>query len=109
MYNLNYVLMKSKLLIALLLFFGVTGSLFAQRVVTGTVTDKSDGSPIPGVNVVVESTTHGTTTDSDGHYSITVDNKAKTLVFSFIGYEKNVVEIGNRSRIDVQLKPSSLA
>lgn len=101
--------MKSKLLIALLLFFGVTGSLFAQRVVTGTVTDKSDGSPIPGVNVVVESTTHGTTTDSDGHYSITVDNKAKTLVFSFIGYEKNVVEIGNRSRIDVQLKPSSLA
>ncbi len=100
--------MKSKLLIALLLFFGVTGSLFAQRVVTGTVTDKSDGSPMPGVNVVVESTTNGTTTDSDGHYSITVDNKAKSLLFSFIGYNTQTIDINGKSTINVVMQPGNL-
>ncbi len=109
MFNQNSEFMKSKLLLALLLFFGGIGSLFAQRVITGTVTDKSDGSAIPGVNVVVEGTTQGTTTDLDGKYSISVADNAKALVFSFVGYQKKVVEIGNKSTINVVLAPSNIA
>ncbi len=101
--------MRSKLLIFLFLFFGGIGSLIAQRVIKGTVTDKTDGSAIPGVNVVVEGTTQGTTTDFDGKYSLTVDDNAKALVFSFVGYEKKVVEIGNKTTVDVALAPSNIA
>jgi len=64
--------MKSKLLMVFLIFFGGIGTLFAQKVITGTVTDKSDGSAIPGVNVVVKGTTVGTTTDVNGTYSLNV-------------------------------------
>jgi len=101
--------MKSKLLMVFLIFFGGIGTLFAQKVITGTVTDKSDGSAIPGVNVVVKGTTVGTTTDVNGTYSLNVSTEAKVLEFSFVGMITKDVEIGNQSRIDVVLEPSSLA
>src|SRR6188508_351138 len=50
---------------------------------SGQVTDE-DGSPIPGVNIVVKGTTAGTTTDTDGKYVISVA-ESDVLVFSFIG------------------------
>ncbi len=109
MFNLNCKFMKSKLLVAFFLLFGGIGSLFAQRTITGTVTDKDDGSAIPGVNVVVDGTTQGTTTDFDGKYSITVGNNAKALVFSFVGYDKKIVEIGSKTTINVSLTASNVA
>jgi TonB-linked SusC/RagA family outer membrane protein len=100
--------MKSKLLLALFLLFAGIGSLFAQKVITGTVTDNSDGSVIPGVNVVVKGTSVGTTTDVNGTYSINVPERAKVLVFSFVGMVTKEVEIGNQTKIDVALEQSSL-
>jgi len=100
--------MKSKLLLVLFLLFAGIGSLFAQKVITGTVTDKSDGSVIPGVNVVVKGTSVGTTTDVNGTYSINVPGNAKVLEFSFVGMNTTDVEIGNQIHIDVALSPSSL-
>ena len=53
--------------------FGFALSVWAQdRVVTGRVSSKEDGSPLPGVNVVVKGTTNGSVTDADGKYSLTV-------------------------------------
>lgn len=101
--------MKNKLLMVLLLFFGGAGTLFAQRTITGTVTSKDNGAVLPGVNVVVPGTTNGTVTDLNGKYSIKVSDNTKTLVFSFMGYQKKTVEIGNRTQINVVLVPSSLA
>ncbi len=83
--------------------------MYAQRVIKGTVTDAKDGSSIPGVNVVVEGTTTGTTTDMNGHYTISVAENAKVLIFSFVGYQSAKVEIGNKSKIDVKLQPGSIA
>ena len=54
-----------------------------QIEVRGTVTDAQTGEPLPGVNIVVEGTTTGTTTDMDGNYSFEVPSDA-TLVFSFV-------------------------
>ncbi|MFW5916714.1 MAG: carboxypeptidase-like regulatory domain-containing protein, partial [Bacteroidota bacterium] len=52
--------------------------------VSGMVTDAETGEPLPGVNIVVEGTTTGTTTNMDGEYSIEAPGDA-TLVFSFVG------------------------
>ncbi len=101
--------MKIKLLMILFLCFGEIGTLFAQRVITGAVTDKVDGAPIPYVSIAVEGTTQGTTTDLHGKYAIRVDNKAKALVFSSMGYEKKVVEIDNKAIINVILTSSNVA
>lgn len=59
---------------------------WAQRTVTGTVTGEDDGSPVPGVNVIVKGTSTGTVTDIDGNYQIGVPEEDGVLVFSFIGF-----------------------
>ncbi|MCV9385189.1 SusC/RagA family TonB-linked outer membrane protein [Reichenbachiella ulvae] len=74
----------------------------ADVTVSGTITDQTDGSPLPGVNVLVKGTSTGTVSDLDGNYSINVD-EAGTLVFSFIGYVTTEVQVAGRSTIDVSL------
>src|SRR5690606_29508591 len=69
--------------------------------ITGTVVDQT-GSPIPGVTVTIPGTTTGTATDENGKYSLTVP-EGSTLLFSFIGFEPQRVEIGNRTTIDITL------
>ncbi len=76
--------------------------LWAQRQVSGTVTDQEDGSALPGVNVLVSESQEGTITDIDGKYTIEVPQNA-TLTFSFIGYLSREIEVGNQSVIDVRL------
>ncbi|MFV9551601.1 TonB-dependent receptor [Algibacter sp. PT7-4] len=66
-----------------MLFIGVSGSLVAQEV-SGTV--KDDSGPLPGVSVIIQGTTTGTTTDFDGNYLINASN-GDILVFSYVGYE----------------------
>ena len=84
----------------------LAGSMvFAQeRRVSGTVTDASDGSSLPGVTVVVKGTTIGTVTDIDGRYELTVTPDA-TLVFSFIGMLTQETVVGDRSVINVAMEP----
>ena len=60
-----------------------TGILFAQKNVTGTVTDE-DGVPLPGATIVVLETNEGVSTDFDGNYSISAE-EGQTLQFSFVG------------------------
>ena len=73
-----------------------------QITVTGTVTDDQTGDPLPGVNIVIEGTTTGTTTDMDGGYSIEAPADA-TLVFSFVGYQGKNIEVQGREVINVAL------
>lgn len=73
------------------------------RYVTGKVVSASNGSAIPGVNVLVKGTTVGTVTDIDGNYRLTVPNGASSLVFSFIGYNTREMPIKS-SRIDLGLQ-----
>lgn len=75
-----------------------------EMIVNGTVRDEN-GDPLPGVNVVIKGTTTGTTTDSNGSYSITIEDGEQTLVFSFVGYNQTEVKVGTQKRIDVTLAP----
>lgn len=77
--------MKSINVYALLLFLFVSVGLYAQQTVKGTVKE-STGESLPGVNVVVKGTMHGTTTDFDGNYEITMEG-GDILVFSYIGFK----------------------
>jgi len=90
------------------LFLVLAGSASAQHQVSGTVVDSTDGSALPGVNVVVEGTTTGTTTGADGQFQLTVPSSTETLIFSFVGYGAAEVPIRGRSEIDVALVPSTL-
>jgi TonB-linked SusC/RagA family outer membrane protein len=78
--------MKKRILLILGLCLVVFCQVFAQnRTVTGTVTAKEDGLPIPGATVKVKGTQVGTQTDGTGKYALTVPQNA-ILVFSFLGY-----------------------
>ena len=75
--------------------------------ITGKVTDR-DSMPLPGVAVVIEGTTVGTSTDPDGNYTLTTartDNM--TLVFSFVGMKTVKETVGQRTTINVVLASES--
>jgi TonB-linked SusC/RagA family outer membrane protein len=79
-----------------------------KRIVRGTVADERN-TPLPGVSVVVKNTQRGTTTDSNGAFEVDVPNDQAVLVFSFVGYLKQEISVGNQSRITLQLKPDENA
>lgn len=63
--------------------------VYAQnRTITGTVTSKDDGLPLPGVSVTVSGTSIGTQTNASGKFSLSVPASAKSLSFTFIGFER---------------------
>jgi len=73
--------------------------------VTGTVTSSSDGAVLPGLSILQKGSTNGTVTDANGKYSINVPSDA-TLVFSFIGFKSQEIEVQGRSTIDVTMEES---
>lgn len=73
--------------------------------ITGTVTDAETGEPLPGANIVCQGTTMGTVTDMNGNYTVQVPEDAM-LVFSFVGYEEQVIDPAGRNEIDVALQPT---
>ncbi len=75
-----------------------------EKTIKGTVTSKTDGTTLPGVNVFVKGTTIGVATDIDGKYEITVPEDAASLVFSFMGYKQVEVPIAGKTEINVQLE-----
>jgi TonB-linked SusC/RagA family outer membrane protein len=79
-----------------------------DRRVEGTVTDEA-GAGLPGVSVVVKGTQSGTVTDVDGKFGLEMPEEAGFLVFSFVGYLPQEVEIGSRTQVDVVLKPDTKA
>ncbi|MEL7147544.1 MAG: SusC/RagA family TonB-linked outer membrane protein, partial [Bacteroidota bacterium] len=96
--------MKKILLLNFMLLLTLSFSALAQeRTVSGTVTSASDGSGLPGVNVILKGTSKGAITDIDGNYKLVVPADGGTLQFSFIGLKPVEVEIGARSVIDVAM------
>lgn len=75
----------------------------ADFTVSGRITDAADGAPVPGVNVLVKGTTSGTTSDSDGRYTLNAPDGDAVLVFSFIGYVTQEVSVNSRQVIDITL------
>ncbi len=95
--------LKKRLFIVALCMM-MSSVVFGQQVkVSGTITDATDGSALPGVNVVVKGTLTGTVTDLNGAYSISAKPE-DVLVFSFIGYVPQEITVGDQTKINVALK-----
>jgi TonB-linked SusC/RagA family outer membrane protein len=94
--------MSKKLLFLMLLPF-FTGYIWAQTItVTGTVVTSIDNIPIPGVTIIVNGTTNGTSTDIDGVYLIEVAPDA-VLSFSYIGMLTVEIPVNNTTTINVEM------
>ncbi|PTS99950.1 hypothetical protein DBR11_11275 [Pedobacter sp. HMWF019] len=97
-----------KLLQSLFVFMLFAISAMAQqRTITGTVTGKEDGLPLPGVSVKIKGTRSGTTTGSDGKYSISVPEATTTLEFTYLGYISQSAAIGGGNSINIALVSES--
>ncbi|MCB0586522.1 MAG: TonB-dependent receptor plug domain-containing protein, partial [Phaeodactylibacter sp.] len=90
-------------LLLLLAVLALSNFAYAQRTITGTVTDAENGEPLIGANILVVGTSTGTITDFDGKYQVNVPEGATTLEFSYTGYAAQRVEIGGQTTIDVSL------
>jgi iron complex outermembrane receptor protein len=83
--------------------------LFSQgKQVSGKVTDSKDGTPLAGISVVPKGFPGGTTTEADGTFKLTVNEKVTTLVFSSIGFASKEVEITG-GLINVSLSSTNAA
>ncbi len=107
---------KSKLIIALLIgglsFLTLNGNSqgTSKQIVRGQVLD-GDGKPVPFATISVENTTNGTTSDADGHFALTInDKKAVSIICRCIGYEEALISLKNdkqaNNNITIQLNES---
>ncbi|MCX6218104.1 TonB-dependent receptor [Spirosoma sp.] len=90
-------------LIAAFTTIAFTHNALADQPVSGTILDER-GSPLVGVNVQIRGTTRGTASDARGAYRIDVPNGSSVLVFSYIGYRKREITVGNQSIINVSME-----
>jgi len=76
-----------------------------QLQVSGKVTDSNTREPLIGATVVIKGTNIGVTTSADGTYTINVPEGSDILVFSYIGYTTQEVNVSGRTTLDVALVP----
>ncbi len=80
-----------------------TPGLTREHTVTGTVKDEN-GEGLPGVSIMIKDTQRGTTTDTNGAFSIEIPNDNAVLIFSFVGYLNQEIVAGNRSSLNVSMQ-----
>jgi len=82
--------------------FLLLGAYAHAQNVSGTISDL-DGSPLPGVSVIIKNTTNGVTTDFDGNFELQNVNIGETIVFSYIGFVTREVIVKNFDRLRISL------
>ncbi|MCE3281320.1 MAG: TonB-dependent receptor plug [Chitinophagaceae bacterium] len=87
--------LKRLLMTCILSLAGFALANAQDKMVTGKVTDSKDGTPVPGVTVMVKGTKVATQTQTDGTFRLSVPSAATTLVISSIGYTSQEVAIGS--------------
>ncbi|SMC73826.1 SusC/RagA family TonB-linked outer membrane protein [Pedobacter nyackensis] len=93
-----------KLLQSLFILVFIAGAAMAQdRTITGTVTGKEDGLPLPGVSVKIVGTQNGTSTDANGKYALKIASGQASIEVSSIGYLTQIVSIGSSNVLNVAL------
>ncbi|WP_458628697.1 SusC/RagA family TonB-linked outer membrane protein [Winogradskyella sp. PC D3.3] len=95
--------MKTVLNALLFCLIMLPATLMAQSTVTGTVTDKANAMPLPGVNVIIKGTARGTSTDFDGKFSLEL-SQGEIIVVSYLGYTTQEIEFTGQATIDVVIE-----
>lgn len=74
----------------------------ARQTITGKVTDTGDGSPLPGVNIIIKGTTRGVTTGADGSFTLEASS-SDILVVSLVGYVKQEISVNGRKQLNISM------
>jgi TonB-dependent starch-binding outer membrane protein SusC len=74
-----------------------------NETVTGQVVDAQTGESLPGVNILVQGTTTGTSTNVDGEFELTVPSLNEVIVVTYIGYQTQVIPLDGRSEINIEM------
>ncbi len=90
-------------LLVCLLLFGFYAAFGQDIQIKGTVTASEDGSPLPGVYVLIKGTNNGAATDANGVFQVSAPSTA-TLVFSSVGYKTQEVALAGQSQLDVVMQ-----
>ncbi|WP_103070258.1 SusC/RagA family TonB-linked outer membrane protein [Aquimarina sediminis] len=80
-------------------------SVAQESSITGTVTD-NNGTPLPGVNIIVKGSNSGTQSDFDGKYSLQA-SQGSILIFSYLGFAEKEATIGLEKTINIQLEEAA--
>jgi|WetSurSiteA1Bulk_404760.scaffolds.fasta_scaffold02647_2 TonB-linked SusC/RagA family outer membrane protein len=94
-------------LLVCLLLFGFYAAFGQDIQIKGTVTASEDGSPLPGVYILIKGTNNGVATDVNGKYQMTVPSNV-TLVFSSVGYKSQEVTLAGQSVLDVVMEAETV-
>lgn len=112
----NYLIKESRgssskwiaLYLLLFLVFGSNAAFAQNHSVTGVVKEAGSNEPLIGVTVSVKDSPNvGTMTDMDGRFNLKGVNPKASLVFSYIGFDKQVVAIAGRSVIDIEMSENA--
>ncbi len=93
----------ARAVVCFLLFVFLSGSLFAQKRITGKVTG-TDGQPVTGASVQVKGTSIGALTGADGTFTLTIPAGRNTLAVSSIGFKNKEITIGTQTDISVSVE-----
>lgn len=94
---------RQHLLRSTLLLIGVLPlQLFSQQIIKGQITGSQE-LPIPGVNIQIQGTNRGTTSNFEGEYQL-VARPQDTLVYTYMGYVSQKVGVGEQTLINIQLQ-----
>ncbi len=81
-------------------------TMVPKKIVTGMVTDEQQV-PLPGVSIIIKGTTTGVVSNSNGTYTVDVPDDSTILVFSFIGFVTEEIQVGAQSVINVTMKQNA--
>lgn len=91
------------------LLFVFPSLLMAQETLNGKIIDESTGEPVPFVNVIQKGTSNGTTSDFNGIFSLEVNALPTILVFSYIGFETQEINVTSNSPMAINFAQSAAA
>lgn len=105
----NFLQKSSLYLLLFFTLFAVTSNAQQQNTITGTVTNKATGEPMPGVSVSLKGTLSGTVTDGAGHFKLNTTRPFPvTLIFSSVGFSNEVVAVSSSSDVSVKLASTEI-
>lgn len=102
-------LMLFLMFVSVMTFTSIPGYSQTKKNVAGIVKDADTGEPLIGVGIKVKDINYGVITDLDGKYSIDLEEGQDVLIYTYVGYETQEVEVGNRTIINIALKTNQTA
>ena len=97
-------------LIALLFLVFISQATSAQNRVNGRVLDLQTGQPLAGVNISIPGTTTGTSTDSEGAFTLNIPTSENSIQIRYIGYITKIISVNNSSEfLNILMEPDNIS